>query len=1014
MYLFFADATFTGCTFTENAVNSEYGGDGGGGGLYTLAGENGSVVLEDCSLVDNWADGRGGAINSNAIEATLTVTNCTFRDNFSVSSGGAVEHQGDATFTDCTFIGNQSEESEGGAMRASADTATTVVGCTFTNNAARRGGALDRVHTVSDCTFIGNRVTGGGGGGAVCGGETLVGCTFINNVSTSYGGGVYGTETLVDCTFIGNVTGAQGGGAYSSRSLVNCLFVANTATDGGGLYKSGPCSVVNCTFAGNIAERYGGGIYTYWSPNNGGLTLTNSIVWGNRAEVGSGAQIFSHSNAGAVQHSCIQGGWPGDGDGNLDLDPRFVRNPNDGGDGWGVGDNDDFGDVHLTCASPCLDAGLNDVDTDPDLIGVQPLPATDLEGNPRIVDGVVDMGPYEGPRPGFVATGEVVVVPEGEEAVFTVVLACDPLGPVDVEVAVESGDPDIAIVSGADLAFNSANFATPQPVTLAAAEDADRFEGRATIRISGGDIPYRHVTARERENDVPPIVYVDEQATGADDGTSWADAFVDLQRALGLAAGAVGQVNEIWIAAGVYRPSELTDADDPRSATFLIPDDVGVYGGFVGAYAVPDFAGETTREERDPNANETVLNGDLNDDDTGDAYDPSRDENAWRAATAEGEGAGAVLDGLIFTGGGGLKTAYGAPTVSNCTFRHCVTGSGAGLSNRDGSPVVRDCVFHDNVSTGTGGGINSSGGEFTLSNCLFRGNTGRSGAGGASVSNATVTNCTFEGNSTEDEGGGFLGSGSLTDCVFVENHAQDEGGAIYHGTLVLTRCSFLSNSAGDEGGALSSPYGTASWVTGCYFRGNGAYIGGALYQDNDGTPTINNSVFRENTARYGGAIFVDDEGTMRLTNCRLENNVAELKGGGIRADYGDVDFTNCLLLGNVAGEEGGGIWTVSNNVALTNCSVVANSAGVSGGGIRVAAFLGVSNSVLWGNTAADQPSQIHVHSGTAVVSYSCIQDADPDDGDIPFGGAANGNIDSAVTTRVFRGSARRGGPHVVC
>ena len=69
------------------------------------------------------------------------------------------------------------------------------------------------------------------------------------------------------------------------------------------------------------------------------------------------------------------------------------------------------------------------------------------------------------------------------------------------------------------------------------------------------------------------IVYVDEDATGFDDGTSWADAYTDLQDALANAPG----LTEIWVADGTYKP-----ATSGRSETFTMADDVHLYGGFHG------------------------------------------------------------------------------------------------------------------------------------------------------------------------------------------------------------------------------------------------------------------------------------------------------------------------------------------------------------------------------------------------------------------------------------------------
>lgn len=76
------------------------------------------------------------------------------------------------------------------------------------------------------------------------------------------------------------------------------------------------------------------------------------------------------------------------------------------------------------------------------------------------------------------------------------------------------------------------------------------------------------------------------------------------------------------------------------------------------------------------------------------------------------------------------------------------------------------------------------------------------------------------------------------------------------------------------------------------------------------------------------------------------------------------------------------------------CTFNNNSATTSGGGV----FNNIStpiltNCILWGNTdSGGSDTSAQIHSGTPVVTYSCIQDDDPDDASIPFGGATNNNI----------------------
>ena len=51
---------------------------------------------------------------------------------------------------------------------------------------------------------------------------------------------------------------------------------------------------------------------------------------------------------------------------------------------------------------------------------------------------------------------------------------------------------------------------------------------------------------------IRPIIYVDANATGANNGSSWANAYNYLQDALY----AVEPNYEIWVAQGTYRPDE--------------------------------------------------------------------------------------------------------------------------------------------------------------------------------------------------------------------------------------------------------------------------------------------------------------------------------------------------------------------------------------------------------------------------------------------------------------------------
>ncbi|MCP4589757.1 MAG: hypothetical protein GY842_03350 [bacterium] len=243
---------------------------------------------------------------------------------------------------------------------------------------------------------------------------TFKDCVFSSN-GAGYGGALFSElrsyPVMTSCVYRGNTAGSGGavyGSGLSTPVWVNSLFVGNAATEHGGavLLNNSTASATNCSFSRNVAGGDGGGVYV-WA--NGDLAARNCILWRNEDAGGldSSAQIHVVSGEALVDHSCMQGGWSGEGMGNLSSDPVFRRDPSDGGDGWGVGGNDDYGDLRLRPVSACIDAGDNLADWDREKSGAQALPDADLMGQLRFYDDplipdtgegdapIVDLGAYE-------------------------------------------------------------------------------------------------------------------------------------------------------------------------------------------------------------------------------------------------------------------------------------------------------------------------------------------------------------------------------------------------------------------------------------------------------------------------------------------------------------------------------------------------------------------------------------------------------------------------------------------
>ena len=230
----------------------------------------------------------------------------------------------------------------------------TLSGFTLTNGSAffspGGGGVLcgSSNCVVSNCVIVGNSANDGGGANS----GILVDCQLIGN-SANDGGGVYGAS-LINCLVSSNSAG-YGGGMYIGTAT-NCLIISNAATIfGGGSYQG---TFVNCTLAENTAVTAGGGVY-----GGSGAWLYNSIVFFNSAPTDPnllGAQCDYCCTTPAVV-----------GDDNITNDPAFV--------------DITTGDFHLQPNSPCINAGNNSFITT----------STDLDGNPRIMNGTVDIGAYE-------------------------------------------------------------------------------------------------------------------------------------------------------------------------------------------------------------------------------------------------------------------------------------------------------------------------------------------------------------------------------------------------------------------------------------------------------------------------------------------------------------------------------------------------------------------------------------------------------------------------------------------
>jgi len=406
-------------------------------------------------------------------------------------------------------------------------------------------------------------------------------------------------------------------------------------------------------------------------------------------------------------------------------------------------------------------------------------------------------------------------------------------------------------------------------------------------------------------------IYVDDDAAGANNGTSWTNAYRYLQDALADANGSEKPI-EIRVAQGIYKPDQGTNqTSGDREATFQLINGVSLKGGYAGM-------GEPNPNARDIEAYETILSGDLdgNDIDVSRVWElreePSRKENSCHVVTSSDVDESTALDGFTVTGGyseyaedgGGMYNIGSSPALANCTFSGNCASFGSGMYNKDGNPTLVNCTCAGNPAHENGGGMYNERSSPTLIDCTFSENLAIEGGGVHNyMSNPRLNNCILTANWAFHDGGGMSNRQSnpiLAKCVFVENRSRDHDGAgIYNvnSNLILIDCIFSNNWAEIDGGGMLN-FASNLMLINCTFHQNlaGEFSGGGLYNELS-TLELNNCAFISNSAESGGAIFNYKECNAALNNCIFSGNYA-IHGVAIVNSSSKLKITNCSFIGN--------------------------------------------------------------------------------------------------------------------
>lgn len=412
------------------------------------------------------------------------------------------------------------------------------------------------------------------------------------------------------------------------------------------------------------------------------------------------------------------------------------------------------------------------------------------------------------------------------------------------------------------------------------------------------------------EEDARPagkVIYVNQANTTSGTGDSWTAAYTDLQVALK----AANKGDEIWVAAGTYKPT----TDGNREISFELKDGVKIYGGFSGK--------EDDRLLRDWLVNKTILSGNIDN-----AEDKSA--NSFHVVTGTALSEDTVLDGFTITDGNadaqsGLRFSGG--------FRN---EFGGGLNLMDCSPTLSNLTFTDNSASRDGGAIYifaSKGiGNLKLINVNFFGNESGSSGGALSIIaingeyQLNLTNAKFFHNSCKGNGGAISidndtsikCTASLSNISFWRNNAS-YGGAMEidcSGPLdvALKNASFSGNyCTSGGGGAVFMKIGQVKSIINATmfnvkFSGNKGKLGGAFYifdfMGNGHSKIVLTKVtFSGNYSEsVGGAIYhqaVREESTLELVNAIFWENKALFSGNQIEGVKGKITVSNSIVQGGI-------------------------------------------------------------------------------------------------------------------
>jgi len=360
----------------------------------------------------------------------------------------------------------------------------------------------------------------------------------------------------------------------------------------------------------------------------------------------------------------------------------------------------------------------------------------------------------------------------------------------------------------------------------------------------------------------PSVIYVKKNATGLNNGTSWQNAFTDLQSAFNICS------DTIKVAKGIYPVS----ASDPR-ASYTLSNNRVIIGGY------PDF-GSPTNNDINTELYPSTLNGMIN-----------SNLKCYNIVLSNNNDSTARLIGFEITNSASPDFYY----FNNATVKIIRKSSPylekiklSSLTNQAqyllyiadlSKPKFYNCAFYN--------GFTSAGSLDGARTIYIRNNSEPQFVDSYIGKDTTAA-------TTPDFGAKFLfdgTGGTIDNCIFfraahnaVTN--QNSNTLIQNSSFtktvgrsisnisslpVITNCVFrdtANNNNNFNGGAISNNSNSTALIDKCRFYNSFAYyFGGAIANENSST-TVKNSIFRNcGAAQGGGGALYNNAGMLKLINC---------------------------------------------------------------------------------------------------------------------------------------------------